>query len=289
MPRKPQPPATATITLPIPKPLLKYLEKRAMRQFTTVEDEIKRILVTVMHADPIERELQKSAERRAKAVVRAPVHAQHTEEIHEAEIAEAQLLVHQYPPTTVHGKSSLKLKGVEVYNSKFKAVFMLAGKRRMLGVFNTAIEAARAVDDIARKVYGKRAFLNFPNHGELSAKSGKLRIMRNGVETWEPAPEHTTFRLPKPIPGLPSLTYALVPDGKGNFVDPPGKLEVIQQQRHAMFLAAMQEDAIVVGGEVPPPSDPHEDEEEERRLRRLAAEEPPEPVQTSTDEDSGAH
>jgi hypothetical protein len=324
-----------TVTLSIPKPLFKYLEKRAQRQFAGVDDEVRRILVTAMHEDPVEqaaareasklielqvkantaaekvaaRQAQREAAQQERDSARRQREADHQQgqrerinkdEISETEIAEAQLLVSKFPPTGVHGKSSLKMKGVEVYNHRFKAVFMLLGVRRVLGVFDTVTEAGHACDALARKVYGKRALLNFPNHGELSARSGKLRIIRNNVETWEPAPEYTTFRLPRPIPGLPVMSFDLVPDGKGSLIEPPGLRESIERKRLEMFLAAMQEDAIAVGGDLPPPSNPHEDEEEERRLRRLAMEEPPseEPpmacqlaVATSTDEDddNGPH
>jgi hypothetical protein len=272
MPRKPQPSPVVPLTVSIPKPLLKFLEERAHRSFTTVEEALKTILVSAMVTDPFEQRRQKEAVKHAKYVAVATP----KDEISEEEIAEAQMLKKLYPPTGVHGKSSTQMKGVERYNSRYRAVFVLMGKRRVLGVFDTAVQAGHAHDDLARRVYGKQARLNFPEHGEISARTGKMRVVRGGAESWDDAPSGDgTLRIPAPtLPGLPRMSVELVPDGKGNLREPPGAIEAIERRRREMFLKAMLNDAA--GTVEIEPSNPHEDEEEVRRLRRLAMEEPPE-------------
>lgn len=51
------------------------------------------------------------------------------------------------------------------------AAIWLNGKRKRLGYFYTAREAALAYDAAARIYYGRDAFLNFPGNGEKAIKT----------------------------------------------------------------------------------------------------------------------
>jgi hypothetical protein len=55
-------------------------------------------------------------------------------------------------------------KGVHRGGRKWIACIMHNGKRRVLGRFYSAKEAARAYDQGAKRAFGEFAFLNFPNH-----------------------------------------------------------------------------------------------------------------------------
>jgi len=46
--------------------------------------------------------------------------------------------------------------------------------------FSTAVEAAKAYDRKARKVYGKRAYLNFPKRGERQVRRADKDVCRQG-------------------------------------------------------------------------------------------------------------
>jgi hypothetical protein len=68
------------------------------------------------------------------------------------------------------GKSGFK--GVSrVASGKFIAKVTGNGRYEYLGRFKTAEEAARAYDGAARRLHGSFARLNFPESGELSARS----------------------------------------------------------------------------------------------------------------------
>jgi len=58
-------------------------------------------------------------------------------------------------------------QGVSKTRSRFFARIHKGGKSRFLGVFETAIDAARAFDRAAVVVHGEFATLNFPKGGEL--------------------------------------------------------------------------------------------------------------------------
>ena len=59
-------------------------------------------------------------------------------------------------------------RGVVNKGKKFRAQIQINGKQINLGKFETPLEAARKYDEHARKAFGARAKLNFPNPGELS-------------------------------------------------------------------------------------------------------------------------
>lgn len=196
-------------------------------------------------------------------------------EISDDEVYEARQLIHKFPPTMVHGKSATGYKGVEQYNSKFRAAITLMGVRRHLGVFGTPADAARAYDAMCRRVYGKKALLNFPNNLELSAKDGRQRVVIDGKEGWRAAPSTSSLPLPKPIPGLPNMTMQYVPDGKGSWIEPPGERDRRNAIRMQMIMEQLEKDTIEAGlawddSDTGAPIDPGTAEEEERRLRDAA-------------------
>lgn len=53
-------------------------------------------------------------------------------------------------------------KGVQAV-PPFKVTISVNGKRKSIGSYNTAEEAARAYDKVAKKYYGEFASLNFPD------------------------------------------------------------------------------------------------------------------------------
>lgn len=68
-------------------------------------------------------------------------------------------------------------RGVEWNKKKkqFSAVIWPEMKRMRLGYFDTAVEAAKAYDDAARKIYKEDAYLNFPREGEKQVIQSRLQ------------------------------------------------------------------------------------------------------------------
>lgn len=62
-------------------------------------------------------------------------------------------------------KGVSKAKHVDAYRARI----FLDGKEVWLGYFKSAVEAARAYDEAARRLFGKYASLNFPRKGEVGA------------------------------------------------------------------------------------------------------------------------
>lgn len=60
-------------------------------------------------------------------------------------------------------RSDMPFKGICFQNKKWYARIVAAGKKRHLGCFHTATEAAQAYDRAARDYFGEFARLNFPN------------------------------------------------------------------------------------------------------------------------------
>lgn len=54
-------------------------------------------------------------------------------------------------------------KGVTKYLNRWKSEIEVFGKKMHIGVFATAIEAAKAYDESAKRLHGEFAFLNFPD------------------------------------------------------------------------------------------------------------------------------
>lgn len=233
-------------------------EREALRAKTSAERE-------ALRAQVVAEKLAKKAERLSPNV-----------EISDEEIYEARQLINKFPPTLVHGKSSTGYKGVEQYNHKYRASFTLMGNRRHLGVFEKPADAARAYDAMCRRVYGKRALLNFPNHLELSAKDGRQRVVVDGKEGWQPAPSPSLFPMPKPIPNLPPMVIRMVPNEQGFLHEPPGERARLEQERMRVIIEHLQKEAQEAGMEWDDSvQDPAADAAEEERLRRAAMIEPP--------------
>ena len=74
-------------------------------------------------------------------------------------------VLHLHPPT-YNNKSGFK--GVCPDQGKCRAQIHHKGKQYYLGIFNTAIEAAKAYDKMARKLFGKNCYLNFPDNRKVS-------------------------------------------------------------------------------------------------------------------------
>lgn len=53
-------------------------------------------------------------------------------------------------------------RGVHIHHSKFRACVWKDGQRLKIGRFDTQIEAARAYDEHALRLYGPDALINFP-------------------------------------------------------------------------------------------------------------------------------
>lgn len=59
-------------------------------------------------------------------------------------------------------RSGFKGVGCEAHGKPFRAVIKINGKKRYLGTFDTAQEAARAYDKAALEIFGEFAQINFP-------------------------------------------------------------------------------------------------------------------------------
>lgn len=64
--------------------------------------------------------------------------------------------------TRAHKDGAIGLKGVRALKGKYQARITVRGRRRPLGCYRTAEEAARAYDRAAQKHFPGVAFLNFP-------------------------------------------------------------------------------------------------------------------------------
>lgn len=67
-------------------------------------------------------------------------------------------------------------KGVYPQGDKWYGVVERGGKQHYAGTFLTPIEAARARDRLALKLFGEYAWLNFPNEVRVVSFSGTIRV-----------------------------------------------------------------------------------------------------------------
>jgi hypothetical protein len=57
-------------------------------------------------------------------------------------------------------------KGVSKFRSGFKATISVNKRTKIIGVFSSAEEAARAYDEVAKILFGEFAWLNFPRQAQ---------------------------------------------------------------------------------------------------------------------------
>lgn len=67
--------------------------------------------------------------------------------------------------------SAQPFKGVERRGNVWRARIRVSSKARSLGHYSTAEQAARAYDEAARRAFGDKACVNFPQGGERNARS----------------------------------------------------------------------------------------------------------------------
>lgn len=195
------------------------IDRMALETKLTAKREAK--IQTVQATTQIEEELraQVAAEREARRKLTATqaeeqataiaekVAAKGIGKITEDDIATAAALAKTkgFKQTPISPRSGLGFKGVEQYNGRYRTIFNVGGVRKVVGVFDDPLVAAKAYDDVARKAYGAAGWLNFPEVGECSAKvvlpswDGPVRrvIDKHGTDTF--AKVHP----PKPLPTLP--------------------------------------------------------------------------------------
>jgi hypothetical protein len=83
----------------------------------------------------------------------------------------------------------------DVKSKAYKARIRVDGKDQMIGLFSEAIDAARAYDSEARKLYGEDAVVNFDENGTFQPDA-KTRPQRRQYLLSSPVP----LPLPAPTP-----------------------------------------------------------------------------------------